>query len=172
MDCITTNAYNTTASKIIEVLQWGETGLGYIYLGNCQNLRKIASPTINSFKDLDSKYGLSSAFSRCTSLTEIPSDLFSNCPQVTSFKWTFYDCESLITIPQNLFDNCLKVKSFAMTFDNCTGLTGYAPELWTRGTNTEGNSYQGIPDGCNCFCGCTGLSNYDIIPGYWKHASS
>lgn len=141
MDCITTNAYNTTASKIIEVLQWGETGLGYIYLGNCQNLRKIASPTINSFKDLDSEYGLDRAFEECISLTEIPSDLFSNCPQVTSFACTFY---------------------------GCTSLTGYAPELWTRGTNTEENSYQGNPDRCNCFSECTGLSNYDIIPDYWK----
>ena len=158
---------NVTREKIIEVLQWGKTGLKYIYLGNCENLRKIASPSVNSFKYLYEN-GLENAFMSCTAFTEIPSDLFANCPQITSFNGTFYGCTSLKNIPQNLFDNCQNVINFIWTFGDCTDLTGEAPELWTRGTNTEENSYQGNPDGVNCFEGCTNLSNYDLIPQYWK----
>ena len=72
---------NTTKDKIIEVLQWGETGLEEIALEYCVNLRKIASPTANSFANITDFFR---AFSGCTSLTSIPADLFANCQVVKS----------------------------------------------------------------------------------------
>ena len=106
---------NVTKEKIIEVLQWGETGLERINLSECTKLRKIASPSEKSFNNMDA-YGFRSAFRGCTSLTEIPEDLFSNCPQVTSFQQTFESCTSLTEIPTNLFSNCLNVEDFYKTF--------------------------------------------------------
>ena len=43
-----------TKEKILEIKQWGETGLESIYLRNCTNLRKIASPSENSFVNITS----------------------------------------------------------------------------------------------------------------------
>lgn len=50
--------------SIIEIEQWGSIGLTKVELSNCINLRKIASPTKNSFVNNDT-------FSGCTSLTLI-----------------------------------------------------------------------------------------------------
>ena len=154
-----------TQEKILEIKQWGETGLQFINLRGCENLRKIASPSENSFVNITSFDG---AFSWCTSLTEIPEDLFANCLNVTSFNATFLWCTSLTEIPEGLFANCPNITDFSGMFASCTGLTGEAPELWTRGTNTEENGYMGNPDGESCFDSCTGLTNYDNIPDYWK----
>ena len=211
----------TTKDKIIEVLQWGETGLQYIDLASCKKLREIASPTANSFAELTN---FSGAFCNCTGLTRIPSDLFDNCPNVTSlyatfagctnitnippdlfancsnvtsFGQTFMECKSLTSIPQELFENCTKVTDFGKTFDGCTNLastpvnlfanclnvtnfkmtffcctslTGNAPELWKRVPDGATNEYKGTPDGEGCFAGCSNLTNYEQIPGYWKTA--
>ena len=155
--------YNT----LIEVLQWGETGLEYINLGNCNNLRKIASPSENSFINIDAENGFEDAFSLCSSLTEIPSDLFSNCTQVKNFSGTFAYCRGLEKIPENLFSNCPNVESFIQTFSGCTNLTGNAINLWQRVPNGESNYYIGIPDGYNCYFGASNLDDYSNIPIYW-----
>ena len=156
--------YNT----LIEVLQWGETGLEYINLSNCNNLRKIASPSENSFKNIID-YGFERAFAYCTSLTEIPEDLFSNCSQVKSFMLTFA-YSGLEKIPENLFVNCQNVKGFAQTFYCCTNLTGNAINLWQRVPNGESNNYIGTPNGNGCYAGCTNLNDYLNIPEYWRTA--
>ena len=158
---------NVTKDKIIEIVQWGETGLERINLSECTKLRKIASPSENSFSNMYAD-GFRSAFRGCTSLTEIPEDLFSNCPQVTSFRETFESCTSLTEIPTNLFSNCLNVESFFWTFGDCTALTGEVPKLWERVPNGAENGYEGTPDGNSCFAYATGLSNYNDIPEYWK----
>lgn len=124
----------------MEILQWGETGLQKINLSECTNLRKTASPSKNSFIN------------------------------ITSFESTFQGCISLIQIPQDLFENCPNVTSLSFAFWGCTGLTGETPTLWIKGTNMEENNYKGNPDGLACFWKCTGLSNYDIIPEYWKES--
>ena len=165
---IATNYLYVTKNKIIEVLQWGETGLKKVELSKCENLRKIASPSENSFINIEPEYGFSGAFSNCTSLTEIPEDLFSNCPQVTSFEGTFEYCTNLTIIPQNLFSNCLNVEKFFWTFFGCTNLSGEAPKLWERVPNGSTNDYIGSPNGNGCFYNAIGLSNYNEIPNYWK----
>lgn len=92
--------------KILEISQWGETGLTNIYLGNCTKLRKIAGPSENSFINITN---FIQTFLNCESLTEIPEDLFSNCPNVDSFQSAFENCIGLTSLPQNLFSNCQQV---------------------------------------------------------------
>ena len=167
--------YPNGQEKILEITQWGETGLERVDLSYCTNLRKIASPSENSFINIDPEYGFQGAFGYCEKLTEIPADLFSNCPQITSFGGTFYECRSLTKIPQTLFDNCQNVIEFTVTFGRCTGLTGNAIPLWERiegyenlDFNTISDWKNKIPDGFNCYVDCEGLSNYNLIPKYWK----
>lgn len=132
------NEYEKGLEKIIEIEQWGETGLSEISLSGLSNLTKIALPSKNSFIGVDNFNG---AFAYCTKLESIPEGFFDNCPNLSSFYGTFA---------------------------GCTGLTGKVPELWTRGTNSAENDYKGDPDGESCFYQCDGVSNYDEIPEYWK----
>ena len=164
---INTFLINVTDDKIIEVLQWGETALEYVNLQYCHKLRKIASPTARSFANINSFDG---SFRGCTSLTNIPADLFANCQNVTSFARTFQECTSLTNIPAELFTNCTNVNSFEFTFFDCTSLKGNAPELWKRVPDGATNEYKGTPNGAGCFYGCSNLTNYGKIPGYWKTA--
>ena len=164
-DFIQADSINCTKEKILEVLQWGETGLGWINLSYCNNLRKIASPTENSFVNIED---FSGAFSGCTSLTSIPENLFANCLNVQSFESTFYGCTSLTSLPENLFANCNNIQDFSWCFYGCTNLEENAPELWLRVENGIENDFIGIPDGQGCFGECFNLINYEQIPQYWK----
>ena len=158
------NVYGINAN-ILEIIQWGETGLEYVKLARCINLRKIASPTEKSFEKITD---FSETFYRCESLTSIPEDLFANCPNVTTFKSTFEDCISLTSIPEDLFANCPNVTDFTYTFCRCTGLTGEPIKLWKRVLNGSTNNYIGKPDGQGCYYNATGLNNYENIPEYWR----
>ena len=186
------NVYGMINDSILEIIQWGETGLEYISLKGCINLRKIASPTEKSFEKItDFSYGFAvcekltsipedlfancpnvttfkSTFEECISLTSIPEDLFANCPNVTTFILTFAGCTSLTRIPENLFANCLYVTNFGGTFCECTGLTGEPIKLWKRVPNGSTNNYIGEPDGYGCYYNATGLNNYENIPEYWR----
>ena len=94
---------------------------------------------------------------------------FLNCSNVESFQYTFSECNNLTTIGEGIFDGCSNVTNFEGTFRNCSNLVGKAPELWLRVEDgTEENGYIGIPDGNECFGGCTKLDNYEDIPDYWK----
>ena len=161
--------------KILEITQWGETGLEEVDLSHCTNLRKIASPSENSFINIDPEYGFQGAFEYCGKLTEIPEDLFSNCPQITSFNGTFSNCLSLTSLPQTLFSKCMNVTDFQYAFFGCTGLTGNAIPLWERiegyeslDLNIMSDWTDKIPNGAGCYAGCEGLNNYNLIPIYWK----
>ena len=127
-----------TREKILGILDWGETGLRYIWLQDCTNLKNIASPRSNSFKEIED---FDYAFKNCTSLTSIPQDLFNNCPNVTSFLGTFA---------------------------GCTSLTGDPIPLWNRVEHGETNGWEGEPNGLGCYNDCVNLNNYDSIPQYWR----
>ncbi len=146
---VSTDYGSTTENKIIEVLQWGETGLIEINLNNCVNLRKVASPTANTFIN-----AINFNFSGCTGLTSIPEDLFLNCINVTYFDSTFNNCKSLTTIPENLFSYCPNVISFNSTFSNCTNLTAIPANLFANCPNVTYFS--------SAFSYCTNLTS---IPG-------
>ena len=158
-----------TKDKIIEVLQWGETGLMEIHLDDCVNLRRIASPTARSFANINS---FGEVFRGCTSLTSIPADLFANCQNVTDFRYAFSGCTTLTRIPTNLFAKCQNVTDFIGTFYGCKKLTGDAPDIWIRVLDGKTNGYIGTPDGCGCFAECTNLTNYEQIPSYWRASDS
>ncbi len=178
---------NVTKDKIIEIAQWGENGLERICLEGCTNLKKVATPSKNSFVNItsfDSTFALctsltsipadlfancpevldfSTAFADCSSLRSIPADLFANCPEVLDFSGAFANCSSLTSIPSNLFANCPNVTTFLGTFMNCTSLTGDPIKLWEEGragiTETTG--------GEGCYANCTGLNGYAQIPEHW-----
>ena len=179
-------------SMLISIEDWGYTGSQKYTFFRCENLTTIASPRSNTFKNVIS---FEDTFSECSSLTSIPSDLFANCSQVTNFGGTFFGCTNLTTIPadlfanctqatnfgetfmfctnltsipENLFANCTQVTNFDSTFFGGTNLTGEAIPLWERVEDGAENDYQGNPDGEGCYYGCTQLTNYDIIPEYWK----
>ena len=178
--------------NILEIIQWGETGLEKVRLEYCTKLRKIASPTEKSFEKItDFSYGFygcesltsipeklfancpnvtnfEGTFASCTSLTSIPSTLFANCPNVTDFKCTFYGCTGLTSIPENLFANCPNVTNFRGTFYECTGLTGEPIKLWERVPNGSTNNYIGKPNGEGCYYKATELNDYENIPEYWR----
>ena len=164
---ISSNCIGTTKDKILEVLQWGETGLTEISLQDCVNLRRIASPTANSFANITNFFR---AFSGCTSLTSIPADLFANCQNVTNFRYAFSGCTTLTSIPTNLFAKCQNVTDFIGTFYGCKKLTGDAPDIWIRVLDGKTNGYIGTPDGGGCFAECTNLTNYEQIPSYWRES--
>ncbi len=155
----------TGNDNILEIIQWGETGLEQVCLEDCTKLRKIASPTEKSFEKITY---FSYTFAGCTSLTRIPENLFANCPNVTTFVGTFCYCKSLTSIPENLFANCLNVTNFEGTFYECTGLTGEPIKLWERVPNGSTNDYKGTPNGGGCYYNATGLNNYENIPEYWR----
>ena len=131
----------------------------------CENLESIPEKLFANCPNVMSFEG---TFQSCGSITSIPENLFANCPNVMSFEKTFQNCDSITNIPEKLFDNCKKVESFKGTFWCCYRLTGNAPELWKRGTNSEENEYNGNPNGEDCFAVCRGLENWDEIPDYWK----
>lgn len=169
--------------SLLEIEQWGMTGLKGIDLSNCTNLKKIAEPTKHSFDEIafvdpkslsrgistmavmieEQESGFDYAFKDCTSLEEIPDNLFANCSQITTFTSTFEGCTSLKNIPENLFKNCPNVIDFGSTFMDsgitslpqnlfngcpaalffndtfaeCENLTGKAIPLWNRRISIE-----------------------------------
>lgn len=181
-----------TEDKIIEIKQWGTTGLLNINMSGCSNLRKIASPTKNSFKYMNEFYQsfyncnaltnipenfftncpnltlLAETFGYCTSLTSIPPKLFANCQNVEDFSGIFTNCTSITSIPENLFKNCQNVADFSYAFSDCTSLKGNPIKLWERVPNGNNNGYEGSPDGMGCYKNCTLLNNYEAIPEYWR----
>ena len=96
---------------------------------------------------------------------------FANCTNAKYFDGLFADCAKLESIPEHLFENTPNATSFKGTFTGCTSLTGNALPLWTR-VKTDTTTYKGVPDGYNCYKGCTRLTNYEAIPDYWKNAPS
>ncbi len=157
-----------STDKIIELRQWGETGLESVILENCINLTKIANPERDTFNNIDFQNYSPFSFAGNISLKEIPSDLFKYCENIKAFTYTFAGCTSLTEIPEDLFSNCLNVENFGQTFWHCTNLTGNAINSWQRVPNGESNDYIGIPDGSACYGECTNLNDYLNIPEYWR----
>ena len=118
------------------------------------------------------------AFYNCSGLTEIPTGLFDDTPDVTSFERTFFGCSGLTSIPSGLFDNTTKVTHFNSTFQNCSNITSIPSGLFdnTPLVTSFGNTFQNcsvltsIPSGLfdntpdvpgfqSTFSGCSGLTS-------------
>ena len=87
----------------------------YLALGfsRCSSLIKVTGSIGN-----DGITSLQGCFRLCLDLASIPSGLFNNCVNVTTFSGCFEDCR-VLSIPSGLFDNNTAVTTFTSCFDDC-----------------------------------------------------
>ena len=89
IDRISSNLNGCTKEKILEIVQWGETGLKYIDLGDCTNLRKIAEPSEDSFRYISN---FNDSFAGCTGLTGNVPELWNLNNGTMTGDGCFYGC--------------------------------------------------------------------------------
>lgn len=137
----------------------------------CASLTEIPAGLFSTNLEVTS---FSGTFNNCTSLELIPERLFSHNQKVTSFSSVFYECTALKSIPTGLFDENLNVTNFSKAFMNCTMLSGESPYTLIEGNKihlyerTTALGFKVPSTMTSCFTGCTGLSDYESIPGTWK----
>ena len=90
---------------------------------NCPGIQSVSE--INSVMDA---YGL---FSNCTSLTEIPEDLFASMTKVTRLDGIFKGCTSLREIPEKLFANNTQVISMWEPLPDARVCNAFLPDCST-----------------------------------------
>ncbi len=117
-----------SAGSLISVKQWGNTGLTNMEYAfyNCSALSSVAVPDEDSFAGVVS---FLRTFYGCTSLTNVPAEVFRNCRNATTFEHTFSG-SALSEIPAGLFDDCVNAEVFRETFRNCTAITSIPPGLF------------------------------------------
>ena len=87
-------------------------------------------------------------FEKCTGITEIGDELFSNNSLATDFTAIFKGCTGITKIPENLFRNCSSATDFAYAFSDCSGLTEKIPsKLFVDSPNVT--TFTHLFDGCN-----------------------
>lgn len=110
------------------------------------------------------------AFSFCTSLTTVPSNLlpsaFSSVKSV-DFSFLFANCTGITSLPSSLggeFYNGAYVLLNSM-FSGCTGIKSALPTWWETYTTYTDNYTR-------CFAGCSNATNWDDVPVIWGHDTS
>lgn len=162
---------------IIEVKQWGNTGLTYLNnaFKGLRSLKRIPSDNVGAFSNvwifkgvfadceaLSSipddllKYGkniqgMEDAFSNCTALEAIPENLFSECISVENIDGIFAGCTGIKTIPENLFSSMGEVLSASGLFSGCTSITNVPERLFS--------SFSKVGAYKRLFKGCTNLAS-------------
>lgn len=128
------------APCIVEVVQWGKTGLLHISGAFWDNylLKKVCDDPYNA---LGGVTDLNHIFYRCTELEELPERLFENCVNIRTANSTFEGCISLKTLPQDLFANCRNLTNLDGTFRNCTSLTEIPEDLFAGNTEIQYCTY-------------------------------
>lgn len=102
-------------------------------------------------------------FRDCSNMVDLPSDIFANNPNITSFGNAFYGCTSLGYVDPEWFRYNTKVTTFAGCFLNCTSIPALLSDKDGNGMfhyNTEVTTFT------SCFYGCTNLSQ--IIGSLWS----
>ena len=89
---------------VIEVKQWGNTGLT----------------------------SMANAFSGLWSMRSIPSDNVEAFSNVTSFSHAFYGCDALRSIPDNLLEYGKKIEDMSYAFSNCTAIEAIPGQLLSK----------------------------------------
>lgn len=122
------------APSIVEVNQWGKTGLKDMSCAFLNNtlLQYIAGNTADSFALVKS---FSYAFSNCINLKSIPANLFEGCLEVSTFSSTFSGCSSITEIPPKLFQDCYSATQFGSVFSNCISLSTIPGDVFSNCTN-------------------------------------
>lgn len=107
-------------SYVVEVLQWGQTGLTSMEdaFNGCMNLKSIPSDTAHSFDGCPAVTSFSQVFRMCTALKSIPELIFFNNTLVTTFKGAFSGA-GIETIPAGLFARQVGVTSCSAVFQDC-----------------------------------------------------
>ena len=122
---------NTTAIKslITSVDAWGTVGLRVINFWGCNNISTLPTDYIG-LADVE----VFSNFMRSTTITTIPSTIFSYSVQATNFSDAF-SFTSITSIPSGLFTNNVNVTSFSSTFNSCLLLASYPSNLFDTNIN-------------------------------------
>lgn len=107
-------------------------------------------------------------FRGCYYIPSIPAELFSNCPNVTTFNGCFINSAGMKSIDILLHPDVLaRDTDYAYMFHIFSSLyshEGRAPELWESATVTSGYKKAFSPYN-------TKLINFNDIPDDWKHAA-
>ena len=159
-----TVVYLNGSEDIVEIKQWGTTGLEYIFFSG-SNLKTIPSDTCGSLENAKSvsfadctsleeipeglfEYGYNItyvSFNGCTKIEIIPSGLFSNCSALDIFDYTFANCSSLVSIPEDMFYAQDHMPFLIETFYACTSLTSIPENLFSK---TTVEYFLGVFEGC------------------------
>lgn len=144
------NSHNVSAPCVVEVRQWGHTGLTSLNNAFYRNhlLRKVVTDNDGSFTDVTN---FIAAFSYCPLLEEIPVGLFSGCEKAIYFNSVFYGNSALRSIPDNLFSCCVSAISFSCAFKYCEALTSIPEGLFSNCKRVS--SFNGV------FSDCKGLTD-------------
>lgn len=164
------------AHSVIEVKQWGLTGLTSLesaFNGN-QRLVSVSTDAAGSFADVTN---CRSMFSGCLKLVALPDGIFDNCSMATDFSGLCCGCISLQYIPDAAFRGLKSVTTFSNAFEGCSSLTDIPAGLFAGCSNvtsfnttfSECSSLKALPsdmfEGCisvtdfsNTFDYCTSLS--------------
>ena len=118
---------NTQIKELLEVIDLGFT---YISFNGCSNLIAIPA-SLSSLTHLTDATGM---FYACTSLAEIPTGIFDNCPDITSFNTAFQGCSNISSLPEHLFDFNINVTNFDNCFRECTSLVSIPDDFFKFNT--------------------------------------
>lgn len=155
---------NIPVHSIVEVKQWGLTGLTSLdsaFKGN-QRLITIATDKAGSFSQVNS---FASMFYECVSLVSLPDGLFDSAENATSFASFCYGCTSLQYIPSGIFGHCKEVNTFASAFYDCSALRSIPSALFAGCSKVT--TFNSVFYGCSSlvnvdadmFEGCTSVTN-------------
>ena len=147
-----TGAMRTLVKKITDCVDLGFTNLDF---NGCTALTKVSS----KFSKLKSLTTCSSLFDGCTSLNNLPADMFKGvgtnlttaAPTYGGFCNTFRGCTSLTSIPATLFqyNTALTTYAFPYTFSGCTSLTAIPDGLFDYAVSASASAFYGTFYNCS-----------------------
>lgn len=97
---------------------------------DCQKLEKLPSSMFCDTKAAQ----LQSTFWNCTSLKEIPSDLFEGASKIETITGIFMGCTSLEEIPEGLLDPLVNLNRCVNLFAECSSLRVIPASLFAKNT--------------------------------------
>lgn len=127
-------------SSLIGITQWGTPELKTMRLEDVTALTQLAADTKGALSAITD---FTSCFEDCTGLTNLPEDLFANCPGIQSVSeinsvmeayGLFSNCTSLTEIPEDLFASMTKVTRLDGIFKGCTSLREIPEKLFANNT--------------------------------------
>ena len=138
-----THTYLSPGEYIIEIYSTNEYMPYFSFYSNYRTVNNNPKKLINVLTSMHNTrvIGSDSIFNDCTNLISIPSNLFKNNPQKTTFMNCFYLCSSLTSIPEGLFDNNLLVTRFDFCFNGCPSLTSIPEGLFDNNLLVTSFSY-------------------------------